>query len=650
MRNLLKASVLAALFAFAAEGPASSAPPPIEAYGNLETIRDLELSPDGEQIAMLRNDKGQEGIYVLDSSGQLIDATGTDGIKVRTLSFAAPGYIVITGSKTISYNAGKDVAEVGAQWLYNVDEGQVDILHDMDLPDAFGRDKTFGSMIGTTPDRNAAVVETRYFARNSTLGQLSVFEVDLKRGRAKQVYRGQTDTGGYILNAEGKPFIRSDYDSDRRVQEFFVDRGDGFELFYSAEVDVVRSGIVGRLPYDEDKVLFFRHQDEGRQGYFEMSLADGSIGRELFTGGSSVAETITDTQDLVIGVRRNGRFPTYEFFDEAMTTGIKRIQELFPGHSVVLDSHSDDWTKILLRVEGPSTPGDWFLFDATKGAALPLGSSRPEIAPEDVVPMEWIEYTARDGLRIEGILTGRKAEGEAPKPMILLPHGGPHARDDFGFDWWAQYLASRGYTVFQPNFRGSTGYGAAFYNAGDGEWGGAMQDDLTDAVKFLVAEGLVDPNRICIMGASYGGYAALMGGGMTPELFQCVVAVAPPTDLSKFLLDRGSARMGSQNRTLDGWTRQFKVSGAADPKLEKMSPQTWAEKFEDPVLLIHGKDDSVVQVIHSEIMEDALKRAGKDVTFVELEGEDHWLSSGETRLALLRAIDKFLSREMPATR
>jgi dipeptidyl aminopeptidase/acylaminoacyl peptidase len=236
--------------------------------------------------------------------------------------------------------------------------------------------------------------------------------------------------------------------------------------------------------------------------------------------------------------------------------------------------------------------------------------------------------------------------------LVLLPHGGPAARDVDGFDWLAHALASRGYAVLQPNFRGSDGFGKAWEQAGHGEWGiGVMQHDLTDGVAALVAAGIADPERVCVVGASYGGYAALAGATFTPELYRCAAAIAGVADLAIMLsFERNTA--GAASTTLSYWRMAMGVdetgaeSGSVTERLRAASPAAHAERVRAPVLLIHGRDDTVVPITQSRLMERALAAAGKDVQLVELDGEDHWLSGATTRLETLKVLDAFLAEHL----
>jgi len=225
--------------------------------------------------------------------------------------------------------------------------------------------------------------------------------------------------------------------------------------------------------------------------------------------------------------------------------------------------------------------------------------------------------------------------------MIMMPHGGPRSYDAVGFDYMAQYFANRGYLVVQPNFRGSSGFGEAFMMAGNGEWGGKMQDDITDAVKAMFAGDMVDPERVCIVGWSYGGYAALAGGGLTPDLYKCVVAIAPVTDLRDLFRDEKQDH-GKNHFILNYWEEMIGDPKTEKAKLDATSPVNMAENFTAPVLLIHGDDDRVVQYDQSTRMKRALERAGKSVELMRIKKEGHSLLDGEERLKMLQKVSGFV--------
>jgi dipeptidyl aminopeptidase/acylaminoacyl peptidase len=209
----------------------------------------------------------------------------------------------------------------------------------------------------------------------------------------------------------------------------------------------------------------------------------------------------------------------------------------------------------------------------------------------------------------------------------------------------AQFLANRGYAVLQPNFRGSDGYGRKFLKAGYGEWGGKMQDDVTDGVKKLIADGIADPKRICIVGWSYGGYAALSGAAFTPDLYACAVGGAGVYDLKKFL-DTRAKDYGKDSDMIASWSLFIGDRSKDADKLAAASPAKNADKIKIPVLLVHGKDDYTVRIDQTEAMDEALRQAGKKVTTIIIPGESHYLQKMETRVQWLTELEKFLKENI----
>ncbi len=234
-----------------------------------------------------------------------------------------------------------------------------------------------------------------------------------------------------------------------------------------------------------------------------------------------------------------------------------------------------------------------------------------------------INYKARDGKELTGYLTApAAADPKAKLPLVLMPHGGPEMRDSLSFNPWVQYLVARGYAVFQPNFRGSAGFGRAFAESGYGEWGRKMQDDLTDAVKTLVDQGPVDPARMCIVGASYGGYAALAGAALTPDLYKCAVSIAGISDLEDFIGWR-KRNWGSDSEGYTYWLKAIGDPDKDEARLREVSPLAQAGRIKIPLLLIHGNEDFIVPIAQSKAMKKALDKTGRKTELITLKDEGH---------------------------
>ena len=271
------------------------------------------------------------------------------------------------------------------------------------------------------------------------------------------------------------------------------------------------------------------------------------------------------------------------------------------------------------------------------------------LPPAWITQKQPIDYKAADGLPIHAYLTlppdaalnGRPAKN---LPLIVLPHGGPWVRDHVDFDWQTQVLASRGYAVLQPNYRGSGGAGIAFMDAGNGEMGRKMQTDLSDGVRYLVAQGLADPKRVAILGASYGGYAALAGATLDPGVYRCAVSIAGPSDVGAIISYLLESTNNMDTPAVVAWRRVLGDRSGWDA----ISPAKQAAKAYCPILLIHGTDDTVVPISQSQRMESALKAAGKPVEFVTYKGQDHWETIGSARIDMMKAALAFLQKYNPA--
>jgi len=285
----------------------------------------------------------------------------------------------------------------------------------------------------------------------------------------------------------------------------------------------------------------------------------------------------------------------------------------------------------------------YYLMDFRARRTEIVGETYPALATVALGSIRITSFKARDGTQIPAYLTLPPGSDGKRLPLVVLPHGGPELRDWPQFDWWSQFLATRGYAVLQPQFRGSTGFGEAFRLAGRRQWGGLMQDDVTDGVRALISDGTADPGRVCIVGASYGGYAALAGATFTPQLYRCAASINGVSDLAD-MLQWVQSRGGSQSDSLAYWHES--IGQHSNPKIVQNSPVHAADRVIGPVLIMYSADDTVVAPSQSENMARALKEAGKDVTLVKLDGDDHWLSHGATRVQMLQQLEKFLGAQL----
>ncbi|MCR9271425.1 MAG: prolyl oligopeptidase family serine peptidase [Hyphomonadaceae bacterium] len=618
--------------------------PPIEAYGELPEIRYAAISDSGTKVAMVLEAGGETRVAVYDLMGGEPKAIGTGDVQIRGLDFASDDLVILKTSETTRTRGYLGRFEYSGAFSLNLETMDVQLLLKGGTSGLWDAQGGLGRIIGHSAS-SREVFMPGWWANNLYADpEYHVFRVDLDTGRGRVLLRGRTDTRGWIVSDEGEMIARADYSNDKDQYRIYAKVDGKTKLIYEqSNMKRPLVSLVGVMPDNSGLVI------SGSDIPVQTLKFDGEISGPLLTKRDAEIDRIyMDANRVVHGARYAGAYPSYEFLDPELDADITAIVDASPNSTVNLIDWSSDWQKLLLKIEGDSTSGMYVYYDRETGKTTRLGDARPDVPSDAVGPVLAFSYAARDGLSIPTILTFPPATDIASVealPLIALPHGGPESYDAAGFDWMAQYFANRGYLVLQPNFRGSSGYGSDFVKAGNGEWGRKMQDDITDGVNMLIAEGLADPERVCIVGASYGGYAALAGGAFTPDLYKCVVAIAPVSDLAMMMSDERES-LGRNHWVVDYWEERMADGDARTRKLNAISPAIYASAFKAPVLLIHGEDDTVVPMRQSVRMHNALKRANRQVELIKLQGEDHWLSESPTRLATLQAVSGFVDEHI----
>lgn len=400
---------------------------------------------------------------------------------------------------------------------------------------------------------------------------------------------------------------------------------------------------VDPLGFGKDPNEFYiRAYHQSRQAIFKINLKDPELKRELVLADPNYDVkghlVYSPIDGEVVGVSAMAEGGTH-FFNEKMQGLQEKINKAIPNHRNYIYSASADLSKFLVFSSSNTDSGTFYLGQTNPIKLDAIAYSYKKLSPQLMSDSKIIRYKARDGLPIEAVLTLPKNGEQKNLPTLMFPHGGPMARDTGGYDYWAQFFANKGYAVLQMNFRGSDGQGIELRNAGLKNWGKEMQDDVEDGARQLIADGIADPKAIGIVGSSYGGYAALMGVVKTPDFYRCAISVngvANVYDLVK------------SNRVFwRGYNVIDDLVGNDNANLRAISPVNFADKIKAPVLLVHGTDDRQVEIKHSYEMRDALLKAKKDVTFVELPSEDHYLLNEKNRVDTFRAMDSFLDKCMP---
>ncbi|WP_404480689.1 alpha/beta hydrolase family protein [Novosphingobium sp. BL-52-GroH] len=657
MHSILRAAIPAAFlslqssFAVAAEqtppdnaAATLPAPPPLDAYGELPRIEDAAVSPDGHSIATIVQTGGERRVVVTKDGKTILNAASGKN-KVRGIAWADDDTALLTNSATVAmFGFAAAKYELNGTIILSMNPGNQSGM-------VFGREqaiadttrgnygiriiegRTVGFFGGLALDVGRDGVQFRH-------GRTTLYAVDLATNRARLAAPAPDENHyrDWLVDAAGKVSVVLDIAETTGTWKINLAKGQ--ELVRGVDP----TGDVSLLSFGKDgsSVIYQVEDEDGNDRWFEVPLAGGTP-QEILKDVNVQRIFVDRRTGSMIGYRTGGDKSETIMNDPVHQSALRRTFKAFAGREVHLVDWTPDFAKVLLRTTGSNDSGTYYIVDVTARRADPFADERPRIAPEQVGPISVVSYTAGDGLEMDGVLTlppGRKSER---LPVVLLPHGGPAAHDTPDFDWWAQAFASRGYAVFQPNFRGSTGGSDAFRHAGDGEWGRKMQTDISDGLAELAKRGLVDPARACIVGASYGGYAALAGVTLQQGLYRCAVSVAGVADLK--LMYATDVRESGNSKMLDKALREQ----LGDPKgYDQVSPRRFAAKADAPVLLIHGKDDTVVPYKQSQVMADALKDAGKPYELVTLEGEDHWLSREETRKRMLSETMRFVQKNNPA--
>lgn len=634
----------------------TAAPPPIEHFTRFDEFGAIKLSPDGQFVAM---SAGRSVIAFIDLKGKKVSGVrAPDPWEIFDFYWVSPRRVIYQiaerypGYETPFYTGelfGIDRDGGNHRQIYGYRTGGKEIGSRLK-----GTEKTYGQadLISTLrgDDDYILVAERRWkslgFAMSTywdappRITKLHVYsgdkrELGIAPLRAAWILVDQNDQVRFAfgVNDEFKPAVSWKPEPDAPWTQFDLP---GFR----------EDGVLPlRFTGDNRGVMFIGvPEGETHSALYRLDLATRAVQKVHQFENAEVTDVVTDFAGKeIIGVEGYGERPVRHWLDPGNRAAkvYAALERAFAGQSVSITGTSDDGKVALVFVRSDVNPGEYYLFDTQTMHAEFLRAARAWIDPRQMRPRKPIEVTARDGLKLHGYLT--EAAGEGAHPLVVLPHGGPHGiRDRWEFDWEAQLLASRGYSVLQINFRGSGGYGMDFEQAGYRQWGAKMQDDVTDATRWAIEQGITQPDKICIYGASYGGFAALMGVAREPDLYRCAIGYAGIYDL-ELMYSSGDVpdyRLGQ--------TYLAKVLGENAGDLRARSPVAYVANIKAPVLLIHGTKDWRADYEQAMRMKEALEKHGKAFEWMSLAREGHGAFNEDTRKQVYERILAFLDKHLKA--
>ncbi len=606
-----------------------------DSYAALPEISLMAISPDGSRIAYRQKTSGNDTIILrLLSSGEALLAQPIDNINPVSIFFVDNERIILKSKLNQHRRGYKGRHDAGAMHLLNVKSQRVFQLMTAGYGISGGQIDT-GIMIGISNDRQQA-----YMVGIDGNGYRNLYRVSLKAKRKPKVMKmgHSTAVDFFVYNEQTIAIEYFDNKTDRHTVEAKVNGK--WKIIFERKAPLRTASFSGVTADGKALVMSKYNRDTQRRAYHKLSLIDGNVSEAMFEQEHKDVEgLVIDNNRLVYGVRYTGFKPDYEFFDKTLEKTLHDVTSSLPNNALDLVDYSADWKKLLFYVEGDNSSGQYLIYQ--NGNIDLLANARAGITADRISSVRAYSFKARDGLDIPSLITLPVGKPLKNLPAVMLPHGGPASHDTVGFDWLAQYFASLGVVVLQPQFRGSDGFGLAHRAAGFGEWGEKMQDDLTDAVNNMVKQQVIDPERVCIVGASYGGYAALAGASLTPDIYRCAISINGVSDLPR-MLNSEERQYGRDHWVVAYWNMAIKNGNKTETHLKQISPVYRADNVKIPVLLLHGEHDVVVPVEQSEVMYSALKGKDKTVRYVELEGGSHSLRDMENRQQALTEIDRFV--------
>ena len=655
MKFLLAAATFSTLLTITPLAPAAGpAPIPIADFVKHPTYSVVKISPTGEYLAMTVDRGEQDILTVLRTSDLSV-------VKINQLpDKKSVGQFEWASADRLIFNSIRKVGsftqpfQTGEWYAVNADGSQPRPLIYYGTRDATQRGESVGnksfSLLDTLPDDDRNVLMQANYPRSSEGAGTEVVLLDTYNGRRAPLTRAPADNCNIALDIDHAPRYANCVDTKGKDGNFQQNStlyrlGDDRRWTLLNDSKTTGQNLVVIADDAEGNAYTFRDDGKVSAEFGLLAAGSGAFSRIFHDPTADVSDLIhaTDTRTVIAAVTEAGA-PRVELVNEGHPdAGIfLEMTKAFPGKRVGFSSATEDGRLIVVAVSSPSDPGELYLYDRDSGKARFLLRNAPWLDRERLASVKPFTFVASDGQRLYGYLTLPKGSDGKNLPMLVNPHGGPIGpRDNWVFNWQTQLFASRGYLVLQVNFRGSGGYGRAFEDAGHGEWGGRIQDDINEAAQWAIDQGYADPQRVCIYGGSFGGYSALMAPIRKPDLYRCAIGYVGVYDMAMMYEEGDVEDSASGQRFLRHTIGSGKVS------LDAISPAKQADKIGIPVLLAAGARDYRAAPEHTEAMRDALIEAGNPPADTIIQsGEMHGFYDEKNRESLYTKILAFLQRNV----
>jgi len=605
---------------------------PVEVWALRDVINAVQVSPDGKHV-LVHKVESKEGEYLLeiyntDDMTKPLKRLNADPMEIINVQWVSDNFLFGTAwqQNRKSVKGPEEGTYDYKAFSYNLETNKF-----KELPGNFA----LVNLLPKEPDTiligsGNAVADATGVDPFAAFRPRSYYRFNLNTGARSLVLKGNEKFPTAVFDNDGNPrFTSSVEPGSNELVTYYRAPGDSswkeFGERYSQNEHKnlyrVLGGFMGPVGFKADDpniAYIIDNRGEDKAALWEFNVATGQFGEKL--AGTNAADIMgiqthsIPGKDTLVAARYPWDKMQRVWFDEEEKALYEALEQQIPNaHQVSISSRSRDGNTMIVTNRGPKDPGSYWL--VRDGRMAKLGSRNPLLKPEQLADVEFIRYPARDGKMIPAYVT--KPKGEGPFPLIVLPHGGPHVNEVITYDEWGQLLANAGYMVLQPQYRMSVGWGQDHFDSAYGQHGLAMQDDKDDGAKYLVEQGLVDPDRMAMFGWSYGGYAALVAASREPNLYQCVIAGAAVADPEKVYKMRSNAYTP---KAIDEWAKRRGMIG--------INPINEVSKVNVPVLMVHGDVDARVMYFNFEDYKKAMERAGKtNAQFLTLEGADHFYNT-----------------------